>query len=585
MATKSSDVSATKGIRSDGTGLPGKFVKESAIQRRPAVRFDPETGLAASPSNPIPIMGDSELSMTVVVNLTPHDVGPPFDCVLCVGNPAHAPGDPGKPLAALIQINRGEKHALHFAGGWNHDASLGSGSFQPWYGQPVILTIVKTPGPIRTTTRIYLNSELAGIGDPGKLEGRDTVPEIQHRADVGAFLGRAVSWAGRIQGDVGEALVYSRALSDATRQGVESWLADKYGIALRSQELATRAKFTPEEKSHWAYQPVRVVEPPQVNETRWSRSPIDRFVFSGMQAAGLLPAQSADKRTLLRRVTYDLTGLPPTSADYDAFEKDDSPQAFAKVVDRLLDSPHYGEHWGRHWLDVVRYAESTANDANAVMRFAWRYRNYVIDALNRDLPYDQFVIEQLAGDLLPPGDDLSTQIRRVVATGFLMVGQKALAETDKEQSRIDVVDDQIDVTGRTFLGLTIGCARCHDHKFDAIRAVDYYALAGIFRSTEHFKDEVRNSSMWYEYPLFETPGEKPYMVMAPRDTMPRDLHVHLRGNRFTLGRTVPRGFLQVLSPAVPKLTPGQSGRLELARWIASAENPLTARVLVNRVWQ
>ena len=237
------------------------------------------------------------------------------------------------------------------------------------------------------------------------------------------------------------------------------------------------------------------------------KTPIDRFILRELEQRRLKPAAPADKRTLLRRVTFDLTGLPPTPEEVAAFLDDASPQAFEKVVNRLLDSPHYGERWGRHWLDVVRYAESTANDANAVMRYAWRYRNYVIDAFNRDLPYDQFLIEQLAGDLLPPTDSIAVNTRRVIATGFLMVGPKALAETDKEQSRLDIVDDQIDVTGRAMLGLTLACARCHDHKFDAIRTTDYYALAGIFRSTEPFQDENRNATMWWEFPVPQGPGE------------------------------------------------------------------------------
>jgi hypothetical protein len=322
-----------------------------------------------------------------------------------------------------------------------------------------------------------------------------------------------------------------------------------------------------------------------VKDESWIASPIDRFILSRLEASGLKPAPTAEKTVWIRRVTFDLTGLPPIPDEIDAFLKDESPQAFEKVVTRLLESPHYGERWGRHWLDVVRYADSTANDANAVMRYAWRYRNYVIDALNRDLPYDQFLTEQLAGDLLPPTDDISTRLRRTIATGYLMVGPKALAETDKEQSRLDIVDDQLDVTGRAMLGLTLACARCHDHKFDAIRAVDYYALAGIFRSTEPFMDEARNSSMWWEFPLFQAPGEKPFMVMAPQETMPKNLRIHLRGNRFTLGPVVPRGFLQVVAPDAPAIAPAHSGRLELARWIASKENPLTARVMVNRIWQ
>ena len=377
-----------------------------------------------------------------------------------------------------------------------------------------------------------------------------------------------------------------------------------------AQITASRAVFTSEEKAFWAYQSVKDVAPPSVKNADWIKSPIDRFVLQQLEAKGLSPAPQADKLTLIRRVTFDLTGLPPSPDEVAAFVNDDSPQAFEKVVNQLLESPHYAERWARHWLDVVRYGESTANDANAVMRFAWRYRNYVIDAFNRDLPYDQFLIEQLAGDLLPPTDSIETNTRRIIATGYLMVGPKALAETDKEQSRLDIVDDQIDVTGRAMLGLTIACARCHDHKFDAIRTTDYYALAGIFRSTEPFQNEVRNATMWWEFPVPQAEGQAPITVMAPKESVPRNLRIHLRGNRFTLGVTVPRGFVQILASgaaSVPRphgaaeqipseQSPGAdaarlassvktSGRLELARWIASPANPLTARVMVNRIWQ
>jgi hypothetical protein len=579
------DLSATKGVRADGAGAPGVFVKESAVQRRPAVRFEPATGLAASPDNPVEIRGDAALSIVLVMNLQPHATEPPYDGVLGIGNPANPGADPGRPLAALVQINRGEDHALHFAGGWNHDASAGNGSFKSLYGRPVILVVTKTPGPMRTATQFFINGERFGKAPDGAIEGRDTVPDIQHRADIGAYMGKSVSWAGSIRGDVGEVIVYNRALNDAERLGLEAHLGEKYAISLRPQIESTRATYTPEEKGFWAYQPVKDVAPPAVKDESWIASPIDRFILSRLEANGLTPSPAADKQALIRRVTFDLTGLPPTPEEVDAFLMDESPQAFEKVVSRLLESPHYGERWGRHWLDVVRYAESTANDANAVMRYAWRYRNYVIDAFNRDLPYDQFLVEQLAGDLLPPTDDISTRLRRTIATGYLMVGPKALAETDKEQSRLDIVDDQLDVTGRAMLGLTLACARCHDHKFDAIRAVDYYALAGVFRSTEPFMDEARNSSMWWEFPMFQAPGEKPFMVMAPQETLPKNLRIHLRGNRFTLGPVVPRGFLQVVAPDAPAIAPEHSGRLELARWIASKENPLTARVMVNRIWQ
>jgi hypothetical protein len=344
-------------------------------------------------------------------------------------------------------------------------------------------------------------------------------------------------------------------------------------------------EITAEQKAFWAFQPVREPSPAAVKTTGWPTSPIDPFILAKLEAKGLSPAPRADRRTLLRRVTFDLTGLPPTPQEVDAFLADTAPDAFPKVVERLLASPHYGERWGRHWLDVVRYADTTANDANAVMRYAFRYRDYVVAAFNKDKPYDQFLTEQLAGDLLPTTDP-NLAIERVLATGFLMVGPKALAETDKEQTLLDIADEQLDVVCRGFLGLTVACARCHDHKFDPFSSADYYGLAGIFRSTEVLKDRERNASMWQEWPLFQVPGDKPFVVMAPKEGSAADLRIHLRGSRFNLGPVAPRRFPQVLAGEnQPPLPAKQSGRLELARWIASKDNPLTARVLVNRLWQ
>lgn len=599
------DLSATKGIREGGVGGPGSFVVRSTLVGRPAVRFSQATGLASSPGNPVDIRGDAALTISLVMNLTRFEGPPSFATVFCVGNPA-SPGDPGKPLAALVEIDQPQQFSLDFAGGWGHDAVLAAGSFQPLYDKPVIVSIVKQPGPMRATTRFFINGKLAGPLENAPLTGRDTVPDIQHRQDVGVFLGKALAFCGAIQGDIGEVLLYNTALEDADRLGVETYLGEKYGLWIDDERsLAAKAVYTEAEKSHWAYQPIRSVAPPAVHNTAWVRTPVDRFVLAAYEARSAAAPPEADKRTLLRRLTFDLTGLPPTPEEVDAFLADESPQALETVVDRLLGSPHYGEHWGRRWLDLVRYAETTANDANAVMRYAWRYRNYVIDAFNSDLAYDQFLIEQLAGDLLPRTDSAAVNTRRVIATGYLMIGPKALAETDKEQSRLDIVDDQIDVTGRAMLGLTLACARCHDHKFDAIRATDYYALAGIFRSTEPFQNEARNASMWWEFPVAEGAGAEPLMVMAPKEALSRNLRVHLRGNRFTLGKLVPRGALGIVaatssapdedsssafssstfSNSVVDPHQSSSGRLELARWIASPSNPLTARVLVNRVWQ
>lgn len=222
---------------------------------------------------------------------------------------------------------------------------------------------------------------------------------------------------------------------------------------------------------------------PKVKYTAWARTPIDRFILAKLEEKGLKPAAPADRRTLLRRATYDLIGLPPTPEETAAFISDKSPNAYEKVVDRLLASPHYGERWGRHWLDVARYADSNGQDENIAYANAFRYRDYVIAAFNNDKPYNQFVMEQLAGDLMPSENDAQRN-ERLTATGFLSLGPKVLAEQDKPKLVMDIVDEQIEVTSKAFIGLTVACARCHDHKFDPIPTRDYYALAGIFRSTK-----------------------------------------------------------------------------------------------------
>src|SRR5262249_44431005 len=202
-----------------------------------------------------------------------------------------------------------------------------------------------------------------------------------------------------------------------------------------------------------------------------------------------------------RRATYDLTGLPPTEQESQAFLADDDPDAFAKVVDRLLASPRYGEKWGRNWLDVARYADSTGNDEDHRYPDAWRYRDYVIEAFNRDLPYDQFVREQVAGDLLPSPDGKEVNRRGIIATGFLALGPKAIAQQDKQKMLYDVYDEQVEVLGKAFLGLTVACARCHDHKFDPILTKDYYALTGIFASTRSFSAPYEFVSQHLNKPL------------------------------------------------------------------------------------
>jgi mono/diheme cytochrome c family protein len=239
--------------------------------------------------------------------------------------------------------------------------------------------------------------------------------------------------------------------------------------------------FTEEQKKFWAFQPVKAPNIPHPLGT--FANEVDAFILAKLEAKGMTLSQPADKRTLLRRVTFDLIGLPPTPEELEAFEKDTSLQAFAKVVDRLLASPHYGERWGRHWLDVARYADSNGMDENTAFGNAWKYRDWVVKAFNNDMPYDRFVREQLAADLLPPLEDRKAQLDRLAALGFLSIGPKLLAEPDKQKMLIDIADEQLDTVGKAFIGLTLGCARCHDHKFDPIPARDYYSLLGIFTST------------------------------------------------------------------------------------------------------
>ncbi len=253
---------------------------------------------------------------------------------------------------------------------------------------------------------------------------------------------------------------------------------------------------------HWAYQPLVMSKIPVVIEKNWPRGDIDHFVLAKLEETGLAPVRDADRYTLLRRATYDLTGLPPTFQEIENFLNDKEVDAFAKVVDRLLKSKRFGERWGRHWLDVARYADSSGGGRDFTYTNAWRYRDYVIDSFNKDKAYDQFVREQVAGDLLSYASD-DQRRDQLVATGFLVIGPKNLGERDKEVTRWNVIDEQIDTVGRAFLGLTLGCARCHKHKFDPVSLNDYYALAGIFSSTRTLKKPKAKDSMskWQPVPL------------------------------------------------------------------------------------
>ena len=265
------------------------------------------------------------------------------------------------------------------------------------------------------------------------------------------------------------------------------------GSATSAPTTATSAKL-------WSFQPPQLPPVPAVHDPAWLENPLDAFILSRLQEAGLTPAPPADRHTMIRRLWIDLLGAPPTPADVARFVEDPSPDAYARAVDRLLASPQYGERWGRHWLDVARYADSNGLDENLAYAHAFRYRDYVVESWNQDKPYSTFILEQLAGDLLPEASHRSPRTDRLVATGFLALGAKMLAEDDPVKMQMDIIDEQVDTIGQTFMGLTLGCARCHDHKFDPISMRDYYALAGIFKSTKTMEN-FQVVAKWQELPL------------------------------------------------------------------------------------
>lgn len=268
--------------------------------------------------------------------------------------------------------------------------------------------------------------------------------------------------------------------------------------------------FTKEQLEFWAFQPVADPTPPAVRNEAWIRNEVDRFVLAKLEAEHVKPAGEADKATLLRRAYFDLTGLPPTAEEVEAFLANDSPRAFEQVIDKLLASPRYGERWGRRWLDVARYADSTGNDEDHRYPYAWRYRDYVIEAFNSDMPYDQFVREQIAGDLMPPEDGAKVNRRGIIATGFLALGPKAIAQQDKTKMVYDVYDEQVDVASKAFLGMTVACARCHDHKFDPILTRDYYSMINFFANTRSFSDPSTHVSKLLFVPLADEEIWKAY---------------------------------------------------------------------------
>jgi hypothetical protein len=514
------------------------------------------------------------------------------------------------------------------------------------------------------------------------LRGGDSGPAAVPGKPEESLLIEAVEQRGELR------MPPKQKLSDAEIAKVRRWVA--LGLPWPDSARADRVPSADREhdaegRDWWAFRPVRPPAPPAVSQEKWPRDPIDRFILAELEVRGLAPAPPADRRTLIRRATFDLTGLPPTPEQVDAFLADESPDAFARVVDRLLASPAYGERWARHWLDVVRYTDYFYPEPNAHPRAAlfelfeaWRYRDWVVDAINRDMPYDQFIVHQVAGDLMPSPEGAPVYPEGRIATGLLALSVFDNGDADKKKIVADIVDDQIDTVGKAFLGLTLACARCHDHKFDPIPQRDYYGLAGIFFSTHILADVggVGDHTVALRVPLVPPsylekrerqtkglqlldglarslggverlerrarpfarrardlgvlPGPAPFVLAAiaggeigraaegarsrvirRRDALRgellpepplalaaqeggtpggmftgiQDVPLHIRGSYARLGPVVPRHLPTILAGNRPSQITSGSGRMEMARWLASADNPLTARVLVNRVWQ
>jgi mono/diheme cytochrome c family protein len=497
------------------------------------------------------------------------------------------------------------------------------------------------------------------------LKGGGSGPALKPADAAKSLLLQVVHYDGRVKmppaGKLKQADI--DALTDWVKMGAP-WPGVKVSDAAKLAAKSGEFTITDDQRKFWSFLPVRNPTPPAVKNRAWCVSPVDNFILAKLEPKGIIPAPRADRRTLIRRATYDLIGLPPTAEETDAFVRDTAPNAWEKVIDRLLTDPRYGERWGRYWLDVARYADNKGYvfEEDRVYHNGYTYRDYVIRAFNEDLPYDTFIKQQLAADLMPEvrnGDDK----RALAAEGFLTLGRRFLNNPH------DITDDRIDVTMRGLQGLTVNCARCHDHKFDPISAKDYYALHGIFMSSveqnpppaisprsisepyEAHERKVLEAEKQYHdtlqsqiailrqkvksapdsqandvkmalqgfrerdlpkdaqlakiEPAFE-PGvadkqkalrdtiaklkatypPKPEFGMALADAPnPITPHVLIRGNPSNLGPEVPRRFLAILSNGEPKPFTQGSGRLELAEAIASRSNPLTARVMVNRVWR
>jgi hypothetical protein len=480
----------------------------------------------------------------------------------------------------------------------------------------------------------------------GLLKGGDHGPAIQSRDPRTSLLIQVLSHEDEL------AMPPDEKLDDEVIQNFRRWVL-MGAPDPRNGELPQNLK--PEMdieagREFWAFKPPYRQEPQPYREDPWSRTEIDRYLFAEMQKHNLEPVKDANANTLLRRIYFDLIGLPPDPVAISQFEvayQADPQSAVGSIVDQLLANQGFGERWGRHWLDIARYAESSGGPSNQSFPHAWRYRDYVIDAFNNDKPFDQFILEQIAGDLIDAANE-NDRAENIIATGFLAIGVKQLNQRDRRQFRADLADEQLDATFQVFQALTVACARCHDHKFDPISQEDYYAVAGIFRNTDtcygtlsvvqslqpselielpagsdsptvleplssakrtRIQQEIsrlqrRRDNLGEDVPPFrrllinsqiteqqselssyDPKGQPLAFAMGVKDRrFVSDAPLLIRGEIDQPGEVIPRGLPQVLLLNQPKIPRRSSGRLELAQWMASKENPLTGRVMANRIW-
>ncbi len=630
---KNRNLIPTRSRLNEGFGHPPRFIERGKIQGHPAIRFGPLMGLGVktptdSHADLYKLKGNSGYTFIMVVYLDTLPQRQNVGTLFGFGDPA--PGaNFGKPTSGFIELHPASSRLSH-SGGFGHNAALSHFSLRRITHRPLVLTLIKKPGAMTSSTEFFVNGQ-AQTQNPLKstLSGSQAIPDMRLRSDWSIFLGSALKELAHFRGDVSEVAFYSTALTQAQREAVEAGLLKKYKIESSKKEA---------QRTH----------------------PIDAFVLKKLKQARLSSAPPASKQVLIRRAYFDLLGLPPSPEKVKAFVQDKTPYAWERLIDELLDSPRYGERWGRHWLDVARYADTGGYETDIYYRNAWRFRDYVVKSFNDDKPFDLFVQEQIAGDELWPDNlDLAgsyvidpekiKNFEALTATGFYALGpQIHESNMDAKKLRLERLTDWVDTTGSAFLGLTLACARCHDHKTDPISQRDYYSLQAVFAQSreaeipiqhgmgiadykQHYPAVIRVDEARKAYRLYErktggrqrTPQETQQLQQLKLSLADALLSLPIRDAQGVaydglmeppkvsvlqpeIEALVPPIFIlergelhregEKVNPALPQFLAAKTeankalpsaikSRGELARWITRSDHPLTSRVMVNRIWQ